>query len=287
MPETNGQNSAAMSTIAVIVSWNCRDHLARCLASLRAAGCPAVVVDNASTDGTLDMLRRDFPGIDLLALDTNRGFAAGTNAGIRHILETYPEASVRDILLLNPDTEFPSETLGALEAALAIDPHLGAVGPAIVNPDGSPQAYAFGSDPSVGYLFRRGFNRLLRNKPLHDWGDPRDLEPDWITGACILARADVFRRDGLFFDEGYFLYFEDNDWCLRLRRRGWTLRRIASARCVHVGGASLRANPAAAAAYRASLRRFHRLHYGIFSRATLALLLPLYAKLATRRAATP
>lgn len=272
-----------MNTVAAIVSWNCHDPLARCLAALRLARCPAVVADNASTDGTPEMVHRDFPDAELLPMPGNVGFAAGTNAAVRHILATRPETDARTILLLNPDTVLPGETLAAMEEALAAQPDLGAVGPAIVNPDNSPQAYAFGSDPSVGYLLRRGFNRLFRHRPLHDWGDPHDSSPDWLTGACILARGDVFRRDGLFFDEGYFLYFEDNDWCLRLRRHGWRLLRLAGHRCVHEGGASLRVNPAAAAAYRDSLRRFHRLHYSLVSRATLALLLPVYARLAARQ----
>ena len=262
-----------MSTVAAIVSWNCREPLARCLAALREARCPAVVADNASTDGTPDMVRRDFPDVELLPMPGNLGFAAGTNAAVRHILATRPENASPDILLLNPDTVLSAETLGAMEAMIEARPDLGAVGPAIVNPDGSPQAYAFGSDPTLGYLLRRGLSRFLLNRPLHDWGDPRELSPDWLTGACILARGDVFRRDGIFFDEGYFLYFEDNDWCLRLRRHGWRLLRMADCRCVHEGGASLRANPAAASAYHASLRRFYRLHYSAASRVALSLLL--------------
>ena len=266
-----------MNTVAVIVSWNCREALLRCLESLRRAGCPAIVVDNASDDGTVPTLTRGYPEVRLLPQAGNLGFAAGTNLGVRAALAATPPPDA--VLLLNPDTELPPETLPALEQRLAADPSLGAVGPAIVNPDGSPQAYAFGSDPSLGYLLRRGANRLLRHRPLHDWGDPRDLSPDWLTGACLLARAEVFARDSLFLDETFFLYFEDNDWCLRLRRHGWGLRRIASVRCIHAGGVSLRANPAAAAAYRDSLRRFYRLHYPAWHGAMLRLLLPVYARL--------
>ena len=227
------------------------------------------------------MVRRDFPEVALLARPDNAGFAAGVNAGVRHVLEAMPLAGA--ILLLNPDTELPAETLGALEHALAEEPSLGVVGPAIVNADGSPQAYAFGCDPTPGYLLRRGARRLLRNRALHDWAGAGETSPDWLTGACLLARAEVFRRDGLFLDEGYFLYFEDNDWCLRLRERGWGIRRLPEVRCLHVGGASVSANPAAAAAYRRSLRRFYRLHYPAWARLLLELMLPLYAGLARTR----
>ena len=270
-----------MSSAAVIVSWNCRGPLARCLASLRAARCPAVVVDNASSDGTPEAVRREFPEATMLAQADNAGFSAGVNTGVRHVLEAFPDAE--SILLLNPDTELPAETLAAMERALADDPSLGVVGPALVGPDGAPQPYAFGCDPTPGYLLRRGARRLLRNRALHEWAGAGETSPDWLTGACLLARAEVFRRDGLFFDEGYFLYFEDNDWCLRLRERGWKLRRLPEVRCVHLGGASVSANPAAAAAYRRSLRRFYRLHYPAWARLLLELMLPLYAGLARAR----
>ena len=267
----------AMNIVAVIVSWNCREALLRCLESLRRAECPAVVVDNASADGTVQALEREGPKVRLLPQTDNLGFAAGTNLGVRAALAMTPMPDA--ILLINPDTELPPETLPALAARLEADPSLGAVAPAIVNPDGSPQAYAFGSDPSLGYLLRRGANRLLRKRALHDWADPAESSPDWLTGACILARAEVFARDEIFLDESFFLYFEDNDWCRRVRERGWRLLRVPSVRCVHAGGVSLRANPAAADAYRASLRRFYRLHYPAWHGALLRLLLPVYARL--------
>ena len=267
-----------MDLRVVIVSWNCRDDLLRCLASLGPLARRAVVVDNASTDGTPAAVADAFPDTDLLDLPSNAGFAAGTNAGVRRALAANPDA----LLLLNPDTEFPPDQADLLAARLGADPALGAVAPALVLPDGTPQPYAFGSDPTLGYLLRRGARRLLRNRPLHDWADPAESSPDWLTGACVLARADVFRRDALFLDESFFLYFEDNDWCLRLRQRGWRLLRVPSARCVHVGGVSRRANPAAARAYRDSLRRFYRLHYPRWHGLLLRLLLPLYARVASR-----
>jgi hypothetical protein len=265
-----------MGTVAAIVSWNCREPLRRCLASLREARCAAVVVDNASSDGACGMVAREFPEVALLPQTANLGFAAGTNLAVRRALADGAER----VLLLNPDTVLPVETLPALEARLASDPELGAVAPAIVRPDGSAQPYAFGADPSLPYLLRRGANRLFRRRALHDWADPNESAPDWLTGACVLARAEVFSRDGLYLDESYFLYFEDNDWCLRLRRRGWRLLRVPTVRCVHEGGASLGANPAAAGAYRDSLRRFYALHYPAWHGAVLRLLLPVYARLA-------
>lgn len=269
-----------MTSVAVIVSWNNRETLLRCLQSLHRAACPAIVVDNGSTDGSLEEIAHAFPSVTLLPQPQNLGFAQGTNVGIREALSRFQPTF---ILLLNPDAELLPGALPTLEARLRADPTLGAIAPAILNPDGSPQPFAFGSDPSLSYLLRRATRRLLHQAPLHDWGDPAESSPEWLTGACILARSDVFTRDHLFLDESFFLYFEDNDWCRRLRHHRWHLLRLPSARCIHTGGVSLRANPAATHAYRASLRHFYALHYPRSHGLILRFLLPLYSRLSGNR----
>jgi len=263
------------STCAVVVSWNSAGQLRGCLASLHAAEPRPgiVVVDNASSDGTCDLVRNEFPDVVLLANASNPGFAAATNQGVRAALARGAER----ILLLNPDAEIAPPALSELERTLGSDPGLGLVAPAIVTGDGSPQAFAFGGDPSLRYLLRRGAGRLLRRPPLHDWGSPTEVGPDWVTGACILARAEVFRR-GVWFDEGYFLYFEDNDWCLRARQAGWGLRRVPTVAARHLGGCSLRQNSAARAAYARSLRRFYARHYPRWHGWVLRALWPLYER---------
>jgi len=263
------------STCAVVVSWNSAGQIRGCLASLSVAERRPgiVVVDNASADGTCDVVRREFPDAVLLANAGNPGFAAATNQGVRAALARGSER----ILLLNPDAEIGLAALCELERSLDANPELGLVAPAIVTGDGAPQAFAFGGDPSLRYLLRRGAGRLLRRPPLHDWGSPTEIAPDWVTGACILARAEVFRR-GVWFDEEYFLYFEDNDWCLRVRQAGWSIRRVPTVSALHLGGCSLRQNATARGAYARSLRRFYARHYPRWHGWVLRALWPLYER---------
>lgn len=260
---------------AVVVSWNVEAPLCDCLASLAAAEPRprVVVVDNASTDGTCACVRERFPDVLLLANADNRGFAAATNQGVRAALDQGADR----LLLLNPDATLAPGALATLAGALDREPGVGIAAPAIITADGAPQAFAFGGDPSLGYLLRRGVRRLLRRGPLHDWGSRTELEPDWVTGACLLARAEVF-RGGVWFDEGFFLYFEDNDWCLRARRAGWRIRRVPDATACHLGGASLRRNAAAQDAYARSLRRFYAKHYPRWHGWCLKALSSLYAR---------
>lgn len=272
-----------MTTTAVVVSWNCVGVLMRCLGSLREAGCPVVLVDNASTDGTVARVREEYPEVVVLAQTWNAGFAAGMNVGIRAALMGEGGLPVPEsVLFLNPDAELLPGALSRLQARLEEDAGLGAVAPAIVNADGTPQAYAFGSDPTLRYLLRRGWNRVFRGRALHDWGEKEESSPDWLTGACMLARAEVFTRDALLWGEGYFLYFEDNDWCLQLREHGWRLLRDPAVQCRHEGGASVRANPAARRAYRKGLKRFYEMHYPAWQGWILRLLLPVYASVVGR-----
>jgi GT2 family glycosyltransferase len=245
------------STWAVIVSWNVASVLRNCLESLQQSHPwpEIVVVDNASEDGTCEMVRAEFADVHLIANDENVGFARGSNQGVRKALEL----GASRILLINPDASLEPGTLATLEKALE-KPEVGLVAPTILDADGKPQAYAYGGDPTLGYLLRRGSWRLFRNAALHDWGSETELNPDWVTGACVLARARIF-QDGLWFDEKFFLYFEDNDWCLRLRQAGWRIERVPEVRVRHFGGVSLARNPAASTAYGESLRYFYSKHY--------------------------
>jgi len=264
---------------AVVVSWNVADLLPDCFNSLAAAEPPLagiVVVDNASSDDTCHLLRRDFPAVRLIANDSNAGFGTATNQGVRAALASGADS----LLLLNPDASLEPAALATLLDSLNSSPASGIVAPAIVNADGTPQPYAFGGDPTLAYLLRRGSARLLRRGYLHDWGSTDELTPDWVTGACLLARAEIFKA-GIWFDENFFLYFEDNDWCLRTRQAGWQIRRVPAARACHVGGASLTRNPAARRAYRRSLLYFYARHYPAWQRFCLRLLLPLYARAAS------
>lgn len=265
----------------VIPSWQTRELLLACLAALEPSPPTreVVVVDNASRDGSAAAVAARFPAVRLLRNVTNAGFASAVNQGVEVALA----GGNGPVAILNADTICTPPALAALAQQLAADDTIGLIGPRLLLPDGAPQPYAFGGDPTLGYLLRRGWSRLWRHRALHDWADAQTRRVDWITFACVVAPLETLRQVGSL-DTRFFMYFEDNDWCLRARRAGWGIVRCGAAQVIHIGGASLRQNPAAAAAYRDSLRAFYAKHYGAAARLLLRLLLPLYARCAERKA---
>jgi hypothetical protein len=259
----------------IIVSWNTRELLRGCLRSLDAATGPLtheiIVVDNASSDGSADLVKRDFPLVHLIENVSNTGFACANNQGIQ-------ASSGRCVVLLNSDTVVPQDAFARLAQFMDAHPDAGACSPRLVQLDGRPQAFAFGGDPAPGCLMRRAVNAALFHRPLHDWGTERTLEVDWVSGACLFARRQAIDQAGLL-DEAMFMYFEDNDWCLRMRRCGWKIYYHPQVSITHLGGQSLKQNPDAQRAYYESLRTFYRKHYGWLARAWLKVFLPIYASL--------
>ena len=152
---------------------------------------------------------------------------------------------------------------------------MGACSPRLLRPDGSPQPYAFGDDPTLGYLLRRGVSRWLFRRPLHDWDTGAVLEVGWVSGACLVARRQAIEQAGGL-DERIFMYFEDSDWCRRMRLAGWKVCYVPAVEITHIGGASVSQNPAARAAYYDSLVYFYGKHYGRVPQALLRLVLALY-----------
>jgi GT2 family glycosyltransferase len=246
----------------VIVSYNARDDLARCLAALHghppAVPHEIVVVDNASGDGSAGVARR-WVDVRLIALAENTGFARGCNAGIR--------ASAGPlVLLLNSDTIVPAGAIDALVAGLERRPDAAAAGPRIVDATGAAEL-SFGPmigplgelrQKALGALYRRGW-RLARARVARVTRRPH--EPDWVSGACLLVRRADAEAVGLL-DERFFMYGEDVDFCAALRARGRRILFVPDAEIVHARGASARADPAAAArAYRRSQIAFYRKHH--------------------------
>jgi N-acetylglucosaminyl-diphospho-decaprenol L-rhamnosyltransferase len=220
----------------VVVSYNSRDQLRGCVEGLAAEpDFSVVVVDNASSDGSLESLA----GLPLTALaqGRNAGFAHGCNAGWRRGSAPY-------VLFLNPDARIEPASLRTLVARLGDDARLGAVSPRIHDADGS-------LDPSLRRFprLRSTYARALllhRVFPGATWTDelirtPGTYEvrgtPDWVSGACVLVRRSALAQvDG--FDERFFMYCEDIDLCKRLGDAGWRLAFEPEALVVHVGGAS-------------------------------------------------
>ncbi len=242
----------------VILSYNTRELTLDCLARfadpLLAQGWQVILVDNGSTDGTDQAVAARFPRVQRIALPENQGYAAGNNRGLA-------QARGEAAILLNSDVQVTPEILQALVDYLAAHPDVAAVSAGLRTPNGQPQAFAFGDEPKPDYLLRRGLRRLLGWGPLHDWAVDRPVDVDWVSGACLAVRRQALEEVGLL-DEGFFLYFEDVDWCLRMRRAGWRVVYHPGIPAIHLGGASEPGRSAANRLYQESLARFYRKHYG-------------------------
>lgn len=267
-------NRNGITLSIIIVNWNTRNLLVSCLHSLRLAAHPdweAIVVDNASTDDSVVVVQANFPTVHLIVNSTNSGFGAANNQGIRACRGAF-------VLLLNSDTEMRSGALETLLAFMTAHPDAGAVGPRLLRLDGSAQPFAFGNDPTLRYLLARGANALLRKRPLHNWATPDIQRVDWVSGACMLVRRAAIEEVGLL-DEKIFMYFEDNDWCLRFRKAGWNVYYCPQAEILHLGGQSMKKSPTAQVTYHESLCYFYQKHYSRAAQWALRLILPIYRTL--------
>jgi len=248
----------------VIVAYNCRDALADCLASLESEPCDllleTIVVDNASRDGTAEMVRRRFERVRLIANDANRGFAAANNQGI-------DLASGRHILLLNPDTVVHGGAPAALVAALDADARLGVCGPQLLNADGSiqPSVRRF---PTFAALLHQytplrvlGFLRgAYRRYKMKDFDFRTAADVDIVMGAAFCVPRRVLDEVGVL-DERFFVYFEEMDFCRRVHRAGYRVRFEPAAKVTHIGGVSA-ATATANLFFCRSLFRYVRKHNG-------------------------
>lgn len=216
----------------VIVNWNTRDLLIDCITSIERTtpGCEIIVVDNASTDDSVQMVRERFPDVKLIASETNLGFGAGNNLGIA-------QATWKYVLLLNPDTIVKPGALEAMKDFLAANEDAGAVGCAIANPDGSPQESYWMTFPSSGWLLLKScyldrFFLRFRNRKRFD--STLHFPVAHLLGACIMAPRSLLQELGGF-DESYFLYLEETDLCKRIIEAGKIIYHLPSATITHLG----------------------------------------------------
>ena len=228
----------------VVVNYNTSEYLERCLKSVRSqtgATHETVVVDNASRDGSVDMVRRHFPWAAVIANDDNAGFARANNQAL-------DLCRGRHIYYLNPDTEVGEGNFAAMTAFMDADGEIGLAGCRLVNPDGSPQSSVERRYPGQKYA-------------------PGELDGlkgsiAWVMGAAMIARSGLVKSLGGF-DERFFIYGEDADLCLRIRKAGWRIGYAADALVVHWGGRSERDNEPLEVWSRkfAAEMLFHRTHY--------------------------
>ena len=265
-PAARNDAPALLDLSVVIVNYNVRDMLRDCLRSLEPdlrVLCGEVwVVDNASADGSAEMVAEEFPGVRLIRNARNRGYAAANNQAIS-------AARGRYVLTLNPDTKLPPGALLACLAEMDAHPDIGALGPKLVRADGSLDRACRRSFPSPEVAFFRltGLTKLLPNHPrvarynlLHvDPDTPLDV--DSVCGAFMLIRREVVEQVGMF-DETFRMYGEDLDWAYRIKAAGWRIRYHPSVVVLHYKGQSSRQRPASSIrAFYHAMHIFYAKHY--------------------------
>jgi N-acetylglucosaminyl-diphospho-decaprenol L-rhamnosyltransferase len=232
-----------VSVAVVLVTYESAEDLAACLGSLPAAAGPheleVVVVDNASRDASAEVARR--LGVKVLENPANLGLSRAIDIGAA-------VAAAPWLLLVNPDTRLEPGSLARMLETAAADPTIGCVGPHLRNSDGSeyPTGRRFPSilvgavHAALGTVWPG--NPATRRYHLTGLDRSRPVQVDWVSGACMLLRREAYEAVGRF-DAGYFMYFEEMDFCLRLARAGWRVVYDPGAEVTHILGGSTRSAP--------------------------------------------
>lgn len=230
-----------MDLSIIIVNWNSVQFLRSCLTSIywhvQDIEFEVIVVDNASFDGSAELVRREFPKVVFLQAEANLGFGRANNLG-------FTRSSGNLLLFLNPDTEVPSAAVQTMVAQLRALPDAGAMGCKLLNSDGSIQESSVQAFPTIANqvldsdLLRRRFRhwKLWGNSALFQ----ATVEPvavDMISGACLMVKRTVFEKAGRF-NSGLFMYADDLSLCYRLRQAGYTVCYVGDAQVIHHGGSS-------------------------------------------------
>lgn len=227
-------------------------------------------MDNGSTDGSVEMVRAEFPAVRLIANVENRGFTAANNQGIA-------VAQGRYVLLLNPDTEVVEDALAVMVAFADAHPDVGVVGPQLLDPDGSVQssrrrfptlATAFFESTWLGLFLESAWlgpytvRCVLKRYYVEDQPDGATLDVDWVKGAALMARRGAIEQVGPL-DESFFMYSEELDWCRRFRDAGWRVVYLPTAQIVHYEGrSSEQVLPARHVHFQTSKVRYFRKYHG-------------------------
>lgn len=230
----------------VIVTWNSSREIDACLSSIRrqdGVSVELIVVDNASSDDTVRVVRRAFPEAKLVVHGRNVGFPAANNAGLVH-------AHGRHVLFLNPDTEVGEGTLARCVAELDGNPDVGMVGCRLMFPDGRVQLEGGRRAYRVRHILWEAFylQEIFRTNPIFahhvmgDWDHRGTRDVEALVGAFMMVRTEVARQLGGLPEE-LFMYHEDLAFCLRVRKAGWRIRYLGDVETLHHGGASTSRSP--------------------------------------------
>jgi GT2 family glycosyltransferase len=246
--EAGERLQATLRLAVVIVSWNTAQLLRQCLLSLKSeversglneSNCTVCVIDNDSADHSAELVAREFPWVKLTANQQNLGFAAANNQALNMVNAEY-------ILLLNPDTEVKPGALSTLIKFLDDRPKAAVVAPQLLNTDGSVQRSCRAFPSFSGMLYELlGLSRIMpsvkkfREYKMLDWAHDDERQVDQPEGACLLIRGAVLDQVGRL-DEGYFMLFEEVDWCYRVKQAGWEIWFTPSAQVLHHYGQSIK-----------------------------------------------
>ena len=256
-----------MDLSVIIINWNSKDYLRECLKSIIAAigdlKCEILVIDNASQDGSAQMVAAEFPRVCFIQSDRNLGFSGGNNRAAR-------QARGGLLLFLNPDTVIEGDALMILVQTLRRCPDGAIAGARLLNRDRTLQISCVQSFPTI-------MNQMLGSDLLYRWfprsslwgmaalfEDSKEPKPvEAVSGACLVIKREIFERVGGF-DEHYFMYSEDIDLCFKIHQAGFKSYYVPTASVIHYGGGSSQKAPSSFSnvMLRESVYRFMRLHQG-------------------------
>jgi len=264
----------------IIVNWNTRDILRDCLWSVykqtKEIDFKVIVVDNASSDGSAEMVKREFPQVRLIENTENRGFAAANNQGMTI-------AKGRYVLLLNPDTIVLDRAIEKTIAFADGQPEVAVVGCRVLNPDRTLQPTCFMYPSVLNMLLLTTYlsklfpkSRFFGREQMTWWNRTNVREVDVVTGCFMLVRQEAIKQVGIL-DERFFMYGEETDWCYRFKEAGWRILFTQGAEIIHIGKASSnQMKPQMVWQLKASILLFFKKHRGRFSYKLACLLVSLF-----------
>jgi len=262
------------------VNWNTCEILRNCLVSIFASTkdveFEVIVIDNASSDGSVDMVKSEFPQVEIIANTENRGFAAANNQGITI-------ARGRYVLLLNNDTVVLDGVIDNTVAFADSYPKAGITGCRVLNKDKTlqPSCFMFPSALnmflSTTYLYKLFPKSKFFGRSHMTWWDRNDIkEVDVVTGCFMLVRREVIEQVGLL-DERFFMYAEETDWCYRIKQTGWQIMFTPNAEIIHLHGVSSKqVKPKMVVQWRRSMLLFFKKHRSLLAYGLVWILIDLF-----------